>query len=99
VNDRTKDAKSGEWRDNPNFFDVAVFGSLAERCAQYLGKGRQVAIDGHLRYREWESDGGRRSAVSVVAESVQFIGAREGAAAPANVSDCAASDPDDDIPF
>ena len=102
VNSRTKDS-SGEWRDSPNFFDVTVFGSLAEHCAQYLAKGRQVAIDGRLHWRSWEAkDGSKREAVEVVAESVQFIGTREDATAgSASVKgpDHAAADPDDDIPF
>ncbi len=79
VNDRVKDPTSGEWGDKPNYFDVDVFGAQGERCAQYLAKGRQIAVEGRLRWREWESqDGQKRSAVSVVANNVQFIGPREG---------------------
>jgi len=78
VNDRVKDPTSGEWGDKPNYFDVDVFGAQGERCAQYLSKGRQIAVEGRLRWREWESqDGQKRSAVSVVANNVQFIGPRE----------------------
>ncbi len=82
VNDRVKDPATGEWGDRPNYFDVDVFGAQGERCSQWLSKGRQVAVEGKLRYREWESqEGQKRSAVSVVADNVQFIGPREGAAA------------------
>ena len=78
VNDRVKDPTSGEWGDKPNYFDVDVFGAQGERCAQYLAKGRQVAVEGRLRWREWESqDGQKRQAVSVVANNVQFIGPRD----------------------
>ncbi len=78
VNDRVKDPTSGEWGDKPNYFDVDVFGAQGERCAQYLAKGRQIAVEGRLRWREWESqDGQKRSAVSVVANNVQFIGPRD----------------------
>jgi single-strand DNA-binding protein len=81
VNDRVKDPTSGEWGDKPNYFDVDVFGGQGERCAQYLARGRQVAIAGRLRWREWETqDGQKRQAVSIVADNVQFIGPREGAA-------------------
>lgn len=81
VNDRAKDPVTGEWGDKPNYFDVDVFGGQGERCAQYLARGRQVAIQGRLRWREWETqDGQKRQAVSVVADNVQFIGPREGAA-------------------
>ncbi len=78
VNDRVKDQNTGEWGDRPNYFDIDVFGALGDQCGQWLTKGRQVAIEGKLRWREWESqDGQKRSAVSVVANNVQFIGPRE----------------------
>ena len=47
-NTRRKDASSGDWVDKPNFFDVTVWGKQGENCAQYLSKGRPVAIDGRL---------------------------------------------------
>jgi single-strand DNA-binding protein len=79
VNDRIKDRNTGEWTDYANYFDVSVFGQQGDNCAQYLSRGRQVAIDGRLRYRQWEAqDGTKRSKVEVVADSVQFIGPREG---------------------
>jgi single-strand DNA-binding protein len=112
VNTRRKDASTGEWTDKPNYFDISVFGNQAESCNQYLSKGRPVAIDGRLEWREWEAqDGTKRQAVEVVADSVQFLGGRdsEGGAGgnqfvPAGVSsgsdaDFAASPADDDIPF
>jgi len=78
VNDRAKDPTTGEWTDKPNYFSVDVFGPQGERCAQWLVKGRQVAIEGRLRWREWETqDGQKREAVSIVADNVQFIGPRE----------------------
>lgn len=60
------------------FFDVDCFGKTAELCGQYMSKGRQVAITGELRWREWESEGGgKRQAVSILANRVTFIGNRE----------------------
>jgi single-strand DNA-binding protein len=85
VNDRIKDPSTGEWGDRANYFDVDVFGGQGERCAQYLARGRQVAVEGRLRWREWETqDGQKRQAVSIVADNVQFIGPRDGNAAPAS---------------
>ena len=79
VNDRVKDRATGEWTDYANYFDITVFGAQGERCAQYLSRGRQVAIDGRLRWRQWEAqDGQKRSKVEVVADTVQFVGPREG---------------------
>ncbi len=79
VNERAKDPATGEWGERPNYFDIDVFGAQGESCAQYLTKGRQIAVEGRLRWRSWETqDGQKRSAVSVVANTVQFIGPREG---------------------
>ena len=77
VNTRRKD-ETGQWVDKPNYFDVTVWGNQAESCAQYLSKGRPVGVDGRLEWREWEAtDGsGKRQAVEIVAESVQFLGSR-----------------------
>ena len=79
VNSRRKDG-SGNWVDKPNFFNVTVFGAQGENCANYLSKGRPVAIEGRLDWREWEAkDGsGKRQAVQIIANSVQFLGSRDG---------------------
>jgi single-strand DNA-binding protein len=79
VNDQVKDQASGEWVEKANYFTVDVFGRQAETCAQYLNRGRQVAVSGRLRWRQWETqDGQKREAVSIAADRVQFIGPREG---------------------
>ena len=79
-NTRRKDSASGEWVDKPNYFDVTVWGAQGENCAKYLAKGRGVAIDGRLEWREWETqEGNKRQAVDIIADSVQFLGGgREG---------------------
>lgn len=79
VNSRRKDGQSGEWVDKPNYFDVTVWGAQGENCANYLSKGRPVAVSGRLDWREWETqDGQKRQAVEIIADSVQFLGSREG---------------------
>jgi single-strand DNA-binding protein len=79
VNTRRKGA-SGDWEDKPNYFDVTVWGAQGENCARYLAKGRPVAIDGRLEWREWETqDGNKRQAVDIVADTVQFLGGRDDA--------------------
>jgi single-strand DNA-binding protein len=79
VNSRRKD-QSGQWVDKPNFFDVVVWGAQGENCSTYLAKGRPVAIEGRLDWREWEAkDGsGKRQAVQIIANTVQFLGSRDG---------------------
>jgi single-strand DNA-binding protein len=77
-NTRRKDNATGEWVDKPNFFDVTVWGAQGENCARYLSKGRPVAIDGRLEWREWESqEGHKRQAVDIIADAVQFLGGRD----------------------
>ena len=114
VNSRRKD-ESGQWVDKPNYFDVTVFGAQGENCAQYLSKGRPVAVDGRLNWREWEKDGVKRQSVDIIADSVQFLGSREGGQGngngmvesdlPADTSDfqqaavSSGGGSDDDIPF
>ncbi len=71
--------KSGDqWEDKPNYFDVTVWGAQGENCSTYLVKGRPVAISGRLEWREWETDGNKRQAVEIIAETVQFLGSRDG---------------------
>ncbi len=80
VNSSRKDSASGEWVDKPNYFDVTVWGAQGENCANYLSKGRPVAVDGRLDWREWEAqDGSKRQAVEIIADSVQFLGSRDDA--------------------
>ena len=54
-NTRRKDQSTGDWVDKPNYFDVTVWGAQGENCARYLAKGRPVAIDGRLEWREWRT--------------------------------------------
>lgn len=62
--------------DGADFIRVATWDRQAELCAEYLGKGRKVGIDGRLRSRSWEEEGKRRTAVEVVANRVEFLDAR-----------------------
>lgn len=83
VNEKYKN-DAGEWIEKPNYFDIVVWGGQGESCAQYLSKGRQVAIDGRLSFRSWEAqDGAKRSKVEVIANTVQFLGSRQDAGASA----------------
>jgi single-strand DNA-binding protein len=102
VNSREKDA-SGEWGDQADFFDITVWGSQGENCAQYLAKGRLAAIDGNLRQERWEKDGQKRSKVTITARQVQFLdsgsGDDEQPGPDYHAPEPAAAAVDDDIPF
>lgn len=73
VNDRRKNPSTGEWEDVANFVDCVLFGTRADKVAQYLDKGTKVAIEGRLRYRAWEQDGQRRSKLEVVVDEIEFM--------------------------
>ena len=107
VNNRRKRGDTGEWVEEPNYFNVTTFGAQADNVARYLAKGRQVAVDGRLSWSEYEAkDGsGKRERVEVIADSVQFIGPREGGGGGGGQASggdwgapAAASEPAADIP-
>ncbi len=90
----------GTYSERPNYFDVSVFGATAENVAQYMHRGSRVGIDGRLEWREWEAaDGSKRQAVSIVADTVQFLeGAGEQAEADGELVGAAAGG-EDEISF
>jgi single-strand DNA-binding protein len=107
VNDRRKNATTGQWEDSPNYVDVTMFGSRGEAVSRYLSKGKQIAVEGKLRWHEWETQAGeKRSAIEVVADDIELLGGRGDA--PAG-SPRPSADPDsvpvddslsgEDIPF
>jgi single-strand DNA-binding protein len=62
------------YTERPNYFDVSVFGPAAENVSTYVRRGSRVGIDGRLEWREWETDDQhKRQAVSIVADTVQFL--------------------------
>jgi len=83
-NSSRRDA-DGDYHERPNFFDVSVYGAPGESVGNYMRRGSRVAIDGRLEWREWETaDQQKRQAVSIVADTVQFLdspGERPGAGA------------------
>ncbi len=79
-----------------DFIRIVVWRKLAEVCANNLGKGRMVAVDGRLQVRSYEAqDGSKRQAAEVVAETVRFLDwPREGAGAGPGMGDTDAFMPD-----
>lgn len=78
VNERRKNAQTGEWIEEPVFVDVTLWGRTAEIAGEYLGKGSSVLIEGRLKLDQWEKDGQKRSKLRVVCESMQMLGAKTG---------------------
>lgn len=76
VDERRRNAQTGEWESVPCFVDCAMFGPRAERLAPHLAKGCRVAVEGKLRWSQWERDGQRRTKLDVVIDEVVFLSAR-----------------------
>lgn len=73
VNDRRRNQQTGEWEDVPNFVDCIVFGNRADALSRILAKGAKVAVEGKLRYSQWERDGQRRSKLEVAVDEVELM--------------------------
>jgi single-strand DNA-binding protein len=72
INSRTK--KDDTWQDEAHFFDAVLLGRRGEAIAQYLVKGKQIAVQGELRQDRWEQDGQRRSRVEIFVRDIQLLG-------------------------
>jgi single-strand DNA-binding protein len=74
VNRQYKDS-AGQLQEEVTFVPIVTWGTQAENCANYLSKGRSVAVEGRLRIDSFENaEGERRKVVEVVAQNVQFLG-------------------------
>ena len=76
--ERRKD-KDGAWSDHTEWHKVSVFGRTADNAAKFLKKGRQVYVEGRLQTRKWQDKEGQdRYSTEVVADTVHFLGSKEG---------------------
>lgn len=73
VNERHKNQQTGEWEDYPNFIDCTMFGARAQSVSRFLKKGSKVAIEGKLRWSQWERDGQKRSKIEVIVDDLEFF--------------------------
>ena len=79
VDDRRKNPQTGEWEDAANYVDCTVFGNRAQGLSRLLGRGAKVAVEGRLRYSEWQAnDGSRRSRLEIVADEIELMGESRG---------------------
>ena len=84
VNDRRRNQQTGEWEDYPNFVDCTMFGNRAESMGRILHKGMKVAIEGKLRWSQWERDGQKRSKIEVIIDELEFMSSRNAGGAQSN---------------
>jgi single-strand DNA-binding protein len=88
VNNRKKNQQTGQWEDEPVFLDCDAFnrgetGKTADLIEQYLRKGYQAYIEGHLKLDQWndKTTGDKRTKIKVVVDNVQFLEPRRDDAA------------------
>jgi len=101
---------SGEKREEVTFVDVELWGRVAEIAGEYVKKGNPLYVEGRLKQDSWEDkdSGQKRTKLKVVAENIQLLGSRQGAAKAATEGrpvEAASESPrvveqeSDDIPF
>lgn len=73
VSDRRKDPKSQEWEDVANYIPCVVFGRRAEPLSKFVFKGTKVALEGKLRWSQWDKDGQKRSKIEVIVDDIEFM--------------------------
>lgn len=99
VNESVK--KNEVWENEVRFFNVTIFGQMAESLRPYLLKGTQIGIQGKLKQNRWEQNGQARSSIDIIATSIQLLGSKEKPAGSKekqqgnNIN----ADYEDDIPF
>ncbi len=82
-----KDKNTNEKKEKTEWHRIVAFRKLGELCGEYLGKGRQVYVEGRLQTRSWEKDGITRYTTEIIAEKVQFLDSK-------NISASTTSEPD-----
>jgi single-strand DNA-binding protein len=89
VNNRRKNTQTGQWEDEPCFIDCEAWNSpreggrqLGDLIEQYVKKGHQAYLEGHLRLDQWndKTDGSKRSKLKLIVDNIQFLEPRQDAA-------------------
>lgn len=78
VNNRRKNAQTGEYEDNTEWFNVVLWRDQAEKLSQYITKGKPLYVEGRLQTRTWDDDQGQKHyRTEVIGNNVQLLGARD----------------------
>ena len=100
VNESRKNQQTGKWEDFPNYIDCKMFGKRAEGVRPYLGKGVKVAVQGRLRWSQWETrDGSKRSKVEVIVDELEIMSRKHDAKRVIEETYQDAIIYDEDVPF
>ncbi len=82
VNNRRKNQQTGAWEEQTEWFNIVVWGDMAERVSQYITKGKQLFVEGRVQTRTWDDDQGQRHyRTEVIAQGIQLLGSPRDAAA------------------
>lgn len=88
VNNRRRNQQSGEWEEQTEWFNIVIWGDMAERVSQYITKGKPLYIEGRLQTRSWDDDQGQKhSRTEVIAQNVQLLGGRDGGSSGGSAGD------------
>ncbi len=80
--DSWKDKQSGEQQDRTEWHNLVFYGRLGEIAGEYLRKGSQIYVEGRLQTRKWQDKNGQdRWTTEIIANEMQMLGGRGGAAA------------------
>lgn len=73
ANKRWKKSADGKGEEVTSWFDVVVWGKMAENVCKFVGRGDRIAVSGHLEQETWEKEGQKRTAIKVISENIQFL--------------------------
>ncbi|MBF0569292.1 MAG: single-stranded DNA-binding protein [Candidatus Omnitrophica bacterium] len=88
-------SKGGEKVTEVSYFDVEVWGVVAENCARYLKKGSGIIVEGRLRQDRWEKDGKTQSRVRITANNIHFLPKRDGGGQQRSEPEASSSSPNE----
>ena len=71
--------KDGQREERTEWHRIIAFGKLADICAKWLHKGKQIYLEGRIQTRSWEQDGVKHYTTEIVAGTMQMLGSRDGA--------------------
>lgn len=91
--------QSGAMQSKTEFHNIVAWRRLAEICAQYLKKGRQVYLEGHLQTRSWDDQSGtKRYRTEIVADNMIMLGSKGDAPAAPAAAPAPTNDESGDVP-
>ncbi|MCK5680919.1 single-stranded DNA-binding protein [bacterium] len=70
--------KDGQKEERTEWHRIIAFGKLAEICAKWLHKGKQIYLEGRIQTRSWEQDGIKRYTTEIIAGTMQMLGSKDG---------------------